>query len=381
MASKPGLKQIMTIEPKARWRLALGRYASDSLGSLSGRDGEIDRALDYLYSREYQKRGIQKDRGPGSLDPTQLNAVNWLGKARSLFPQSVFEVLQEHALDRYGLSDLLKDPKALASLEPNQNLLKVLLGFHGRAQPEVKDKLRQIADMVIKEIVERLRAEVQRAFSGRKNRFRRSNIASAANFDWRATIRANLKNYDPARERIIAERIFFNSRERRRLPWRVILCVDQSGSMTDSLIHAAVMASILAGLPGVAVNMVLFDTSVLDVSDRLTDPLETLLSVQLGGGTDIGRAMTYCESLVEDADRTVVALISDFGEGAPPRPLYASVARLIESRVKLIGLAALDDGGVAGYDPVIAGRLADLGMKIGAMTPDRLAVWLAGIMQ
>ena len=371
----------MSDTARRRWRLALGRYASGSLGSLQGRDGDRDRALDFLYGREYEKRGIRRNRGPGSLDPTQMSAVNWLGKARSLFPESVFEVLQDHALDRYGISDLLKDPAALDSLEPNQALLKVLLGFEGRAEPEVKEKLRQIADRVIRDITERLRTEVQRAFSGRKNRFRRSNVASAANFDWRTTIRANLKNYDPARDRIIADRLFFNARERRRLPWRVILCVDQSGSMTDSMIHSAVMAAILSGLPGVSVSMVLFDTSVVDVSDRLTDPLQTLLSVQLGGGTDIGRAMTYCEGLVENADRTVLALISDFGEGAPPRPLFASVARLAEQRVQLIGLAALDDGGEPAYDETIAGRLADLGMKIGAMTPDRFAQWLAGIMQ
>ncbi len=370
----------MTSSPQSRWRLALGRYASDNLGPPVGRDGEIDRALDFLYSREYQKRGLKSGRGPGSLDATQMTAVNWIGKARGLFPDTVFEVLQDHALDRYGLSDLLNDPKTLETLEPNQNLLKVLLSFNGRAQPAVKEKLRQIADQVIKDIVERLRTDVQRAFSGRKNRFRRSNIPSAANFDWRATIRANLNNYDPKRGRIIADRVFFNARERRHLPWRVILCVDQSGSMTDSMIHAAVMAAILSGLPGLSINMVLFDTSVVDVSDRLTDPLETLLSVQMGGGTDIGRAMSYCESLVQDSDRTVLALISDFGEGASPRTLYASVARLVEQRVRLIGLAALDDGGEPVFDQMIAGKLADLGMKIGAMTPDRFAQWLAETM-
>lgn len=371
----------MNANAQRRWRLALGRYAREQLGALGDRDSEVDRTLDFLYSREYSKRSVSSHRGPGSLDPTQMNAVKWLGKARSLFPKSVFEVLQQHALDRYGLNELLADPKALESLEPNQDLLKVLLGFHGRAQPEIKAKLRAVADMVIKQIVERMRVDVQRAFSGRKNRFHRSNIASAANFDWRATIRANLQNYNPQRGRIIAERLLFNSRERRRLPWRVILCVDQSGSMTDSMLYAAVMAAILAGLPGVSVNMVLFDTSVVDVSDRLTDPLETLLSVQLGGGTDIGRAITYCEKFVEDANRTVLALISDFAEGAPPRALYAAVARLIEARVHLIGLAALDDASASCFDQVIAGHLADLGMKIGTMTPDRFASWLAEIMQ
>ncbi|WP_208354030.1 VWA domain-containing protein [Pseudaestuariivita rosea] len=370
----------MTDANARRWRLVLGRYADRNLGGLGGADGQMDGALEYLYGREYDGRGINRDRGPGSLDPTQMNAVKWLGKARSLFPQSVFETLQDHALDRYGLTDLLKDPKVLDDLEPSQDLLKVLLGFHGRADPAVKQKLREVADKIIQEIIERLRHDVMRAFSGSRNRFQRSNIKSAANFDWRATLRENLKSYDPETGRIIAERLRFNSRTKRRLPWRVILCVDQSGSMTDSIIHSAVMAAILSGLPGVHVKMVLFDTSIIDVSDNLTDPLETLLSVQLGGGTDIGRAVGYCEGFVENPDRTVFALISDFAEGASPRPLYAAIARMNEARVRMAGIIALDEGGIPFYDHTIAARVADLGMPVAAMTPDSFANWLAEIM-
>jgi uncharacterized protein with von Willebrand factor type A (vWA) domain len=371
----------MNEETQRRWRLALGRYSNPSLGGLRGKDLDTDRVLDYLYSREHQRRGAKFAKTHGSLDPTQMTAINWLGKARSVFPKAVFEVLQTHALDRYGITDLLKDPKTLDGLEPNPALLKVLLGFQGRAQPEVKAKLRIIADQVIKELVERLRSEIERAFSGRRNRFRRSRIPSSANFDWRATMRANLSTWDPEKQRIIAERLYFNSRERRRLPWRVILCVDQSGSMTDSIIHSAVMAAILSGLPGVSVKMVLFDTSIIDVSDRLTDPLDTLLSVQLGGGTDIGRAVAYCEQLVEDPERTVFTLVTDFCEGAPPRPLYAALARLAEARVHLVGLPALDDTGMAFFDEAVARRCVDIGMHVGAMTPNRFADWLAGIMQ
>ncbi|MEM6423370.1 MAG: VWA domain-containing protein, partial [Pseudomonadota bacterium] len=271
----------------------------------------MDEALEHLYRQEYRKRGLTvagadlaaRRRGIGSLDPTQMTAITWLGRARALFPEDVFETLQGHALERYGMTDLLKDPKTLENLEPNKELLKVLLSFEGRADPAVKDKLRQIADRVIREIIERLRAEVLRAFSGRRNRFRRSRLASAANFDGRATLRLNLKTWDPERRRLIAEELRFMSRERRRVTWRIILCIDQSGSMTDSLIHSAVMGAILSGLPGIETRMVLFDTSVLDVSDRLSDPLETLLSVQLGGGTDIGRAVAYCETLVTQPER------------------------------------------------------------------------------
>ena len=372
---------ITQASTQRRWRLALGRYSQSSLGGLSGRDADGDRVLDYLYALEHAKRGQSwgkgSKRGPGSLDPTQMTAIDWLGKARSIFPNAVFETLQNHALDRYGITELLNDPQTLDGLEPNPAMLKVLLGFQGRAQPAVKEKLRAIADQVIKDIVERLRSEVERAFSGARNRFQRSKLQSAANFDWRATIRANLATYDPERRRIIAERLHFNSRQRRRLPWRIILCVDQSGSMTDSIIHSAVMAAILSGLPGIDVKLVLFDTSIVDLSDNLTDPLEMLLSVRLGGGTVIGRAVAYCETLVGDPERTIFVLVSDFAEGASPRALYAAVARLFEARVKLIGLAALDDAGAPFFDAAVAGRLAELGMKIGAMTPYELARWLA----
>lgn len=367
-------------EGARRWRLALGRYASNNLGGLSGQDGQMDSTLEFLYGREYDQRGVERDRGPGSLDPTQMRPLKWLGKARSLFPDSVYETLQGHALDRYGLTDLLKDPKTLDELEPNQDMLKVLLSFHDRADPQVRDKLREIANRVIRDIMERLRHDVMRAFSGRKNRFRRSNIPSAANFDWRATLRENLKTYDPETGRIIAEKLRFNSREKRHLPWTVILCVDQSGSMTDSIIYSAVMAAILGGLPSVTVKMVLFDTSVVDVSDKLTDPLDTLLSVQLGGGTDIARAATYCEDLITDPNRTVFAIITDFCEGGSPRALLASIARMAEARVRLVGLLALDEGGAPFYDEKIAGQAAALGMNVGAMTPDKFAKWLAEIM-
>lgn len=362
-----------------RWRLALGRYAEDRLGGLSGTDARRDLSLDFLYGREYEGRGIVRGKG-GSLDPTRMKALTWLNTARDLFPQSVFETLQDHALSRYELAELLNDPATLDRLEPNQDLLKVMLSFHNRADPALKDKLREVVQRVVEDLMAQLKPRIERAFSGRRNRFERSNIPSAANFDWRATLRENLHRYDPERGRIVAERLRFNSRSRRKLPWRVVICLDQSGSMLDSLIHSAVMAAILSSLPGVEVRMVLFDTSILDVSDRLTDPLDTLLSVQLGGGTNIGRAVCYAESLIDNPERTVFTLITDFEEGTSPRPLYAAIARMAEARVRLVGLTALSETAEPYFDPHIAGRCAALGMEVGAMTPDRFAEWLAGVM-
>lgn len=368
-----------------RWRLLLGRHAETALGAcLGGADGRRDQALDFLYSREYRARGIDpgqsRHKRDGSADPTQMKAIDWLGEMRALFPETVAERLTEEAVSRYGLTDLLSDPRVLEDLTPSPGLLRSLMSLQGRADPALKAEIRRIADRVVQEIMEKLRVALQRAMSGRRNRHARSPHKAAANFDARATIRANLAHWDGTRQVLIADRLRFNSRQTRRLDWTVILCVDQSGSMTDSLIFSALMAAILSGLPGIRVKMVLFDTSVLDVTDRLDDPLELLLSVQLGGGTDIGKALTYCEGLVEAPTRTVLALVSDFCEGVSPRRMLASVARLQGARVRMLGIAALDDSGRADYDRRMAGELAALGMSVATLTPDAFADWLAEVM-
>ncbi|MCL4153333.1 UNVERIFIED_CONTAM: hypothetical protein GTU68_021478, partial [Idotea baltica] len=237
--------------------------------------------------------------------------------------------------------------------------------------------IRRIAQSVIDDLIARLKPRLSNALRGQRDRTRRSHHQVAANVNWTRTIRENLGGYDPQTGKLVVERIAFMARKRRALPWTVILCVDQSGSMVESLIHSAVTASILTGLPGVRVKMVLFDTAVVDVSDQLDDPLELLMTAQLGGGTNIGKAVQYCEQLVEDPTRTVFALVSDFFEGPSPKALYAAVARLSEARVVLAGIAALGASGDPSYDREIAQGLAAQGMEVGAMSPDGFAEWFA----
>lgn len=368
-----------------RWRLVLGRYAKPlETGDWSQDDGRMDASLDYLYGREYERKGMLRaggsSGGGGSLDPSQLRAIDWLQQARKLFPQEVFERVQGHAIERYELSGLLRDPAVLASLEPNQALAKALIGMRGRLSAGMHDAVRAIIRRVVEEVTERLRKDFVNAIVGRRNRFRRTQVNSAQNFDWRATIAANLKHYDQASGRLVIARPYFNARVKRSLPWDVILCVDQSGSMMDSVIYAAVVAGILSSLPGVNVRLVVFDTSVVDLSHLASDPVEVLLTVQLGGGTNIGRAVQYCEQLVSNPQRTVLALISDFEEGAPPGPLLACLKRLAESRVTLLGLAALDERAQPVYDQSMAQRLANQGMHVAALTPQHFAQWLAEVM-
>jgi Mg-chelatase subunit ChlD len=372
-----------TAETLRRWRLVLGSYAQKGLGgtNLDKNDQRADRALDYLYAHELQRRGMRtgKSGRGGSLDPSQISPLVWLDEVRKLFPQSVLETVQAHALDNLGLTELLNDPKTLEALEPNRDLLKSLITFKGSANPAVQDKIREIARVVVEEILQRLKPKIEKALSGRPNRFRRSQHKSMQNFDWRATLRDNLKNYDPVRKVIIADRLRFYGRSQRRLPWTIILCVDQSGSMLSSTIYAAVMAAILSGLPSLTIKLVVFDTSVVDLSDQCEDPVSILMAVQLGGGTDIGKAVAYCEQLVTQPTRTVFVLLSDFYEGGPASPLIAAVRRMAAARVIMLGLAALDESARPDYDRAVAERLASAGMKVAALTPDRFADWLGEV--
>jgi len=363
------------------WRLILGHYAKEQISvPLDPTQARLETALDYLYSREYTGRGVRERGSAGSLDASQLTVPKWLGEVRQLFPKETVEIIEKHALDRYGLTELITDKETLSKLEPNLDLLKLLLSFRGHLKGDVLIEARRIIRHVVEDLKQRFASDVRRALTGKVNRFRRSPVKIAQNFDWRATIRKNLKNYDSKRQRLMVDRLIFFSRIQRRLPWQVILCIDQSGSMASSVIHSAVMAGILAGLPMIKVSLVVFDTAVVDLSGYVDDPVETLMNVQLGGGTDIGQAMTYCEQLIENPRRSVLVLISDFCEGAPPRNLLQSCRRLRESGVKVLGLASLDQNANPSYDIKMGERLAAAGMDIAALTPKQLAEWLAKVL-
>ncbi len=369
-----------------RWRLVLGRYADRSLqgAQFTAQDFKLEQTLDYLYNREYQRRGHGqgRERGKqGSLDDSQLTALNWLNGARKLFPQATFERLQVQAIERYEISSLLTDQESLKTLEPTPALAKALLTVRGRLDANTRDAVRSIIRKVVDEIMARLRQNFINALHGRRNRFRRSLMPSAQNFDWRATIQANLKHYDPVRKQLVIQSPRFNARTKRHLPWDIILCVDQSGSMMDSVMYSAICASILASLPTVRVRLVLFDTNVVDLSHLAHDPVEVLLTAQLGGGTDIGKAVRYCEKLIDNPSRTIFTLISDFEEGASVQVLLATISRLHAARVKLLGLAALDAQALPVYDTGMGQRLAARGMEIAALTPEHFAQWMAEVMQ
>jgi uncharacterized protein with von Willebrand factor type A (vWA) domain len=366
-----------------RWRLVLGRFGKSRLpGAQSDQHRRMEAALDYLYSREYRGRGLREGDGAaqtGGDEASQFTIPTWLSEVRELFPRETSEIIEKHALDRYELTELVTDAETLAKLQPNMELLKTLLSFRGHLKGEVLDQARRIIRHVVEEIRKRWETEVRQALSGRLNRFRHSPLKAAQNFDWRTTLRRNLKHYDPQLRAVVLHEQKFFARDTRHLPWDVILCVDQSGSMAESLIHSAVMAGIFASLPSLRVKLVAFDTSVVDLTEHAADPVEVLMSVQLGGGTDIAGALGYCETLIEQPRRTVFVLVSDFIEGGSASNLLATVKRLKEAGVTLLGLAALNADALPVHDPQMAQRLADAGMDVAALTPKQLAGWLARI--
>lgn len=369
-----------------RWRMVLGRYAEPVLPR-DPADIGLDDTLGYLYDREYTGRGHvlggpdpSGPGGGGGREASALRAVDWLDGARRLFPVSTLERLERDALTRYGLTDLLADPDAVGSVRTSPELGAALLRIKGTISPALADGLRALIARVVADVVERLRPPVTTALSGARQRHRRSLRALARDLDWRRTIAANLGRTDPGTGRVLVTDLRFTARQRRRnVAWDIVILVDQSASMASSLLHSAVMASILAALPGLSVRLVLFDTTVVDVSHLAHDPVEILMTSQLGGGTDIANAVAYAASQVTQPTRTVLALVSDFEEGGSVSALVSHVRGLVDSGVNVLGLASLTDAGAPWFDRAVADRLVDAGMRVAAMTPDRFAQWLAQV--
>jgi len=363
-----------------RWRLVLGESAEESLGcGLEGPDAECDRALGFLYDREYTpgrnvRRGSDRT---GSLDPSALSVPEWINQVHALFPKKTIERLEKDALERYQLQEMVTNPEVLQRAEPSQTLLKAILHTKHLMNANVLNMARVLVRRTIEQLMEKLSRPLQQPFLGAVDR-RRSNLKIAKNFDAETTIRKNLQHFDPESRRLFIRTPYFFSRVRRHVDrWQIIVLVDESGSMADSVIHSAVTAAIFFGIRSIRTHLVLFDTEVVDVTEHCSDPVETVMKVQLGGGTDIGRALHYAAGLVDNPRRTIVILITDFYEGAPADRLLSTAKKLLESGVTLLGLAALDDRAEPNYDRAMAARFVAMGAHVGAMTPGELAEWVA----
>jgi Mg-chelatase subunit ChlD len=366
-------------EELLRWRLILGIAAADAFEriQLSADEQAQDAALDWLYERDgsLDERDIRR----GSLGPSVLTVPDWISEVHRLFPKETIERLERDAVEQYGLHEVVTNPEVLARIEPSPTLLRAVLLTKHLMNQEVLTLAKNLVRKVVQALLEKLAKVVRSSFSGMRLR-RRSRMRLAANFDARGTIKKNLKHFDAARAQlVIQEPLFWSRSTRQNEKWQIIMLVDESGSMMSSVIHAAVTAACLWGLPSVKTHLVIFDTEVVDLTGQISDPVETLMKVQLGGGTDIARAVAYGESLVENPRRTMVVLITDLYEGGDARALVRSVKRLHAAGVKVLVLAALDDQANPNYDRALGRELTQHGAHVGAMTPMHLVEYLKGI--
>ncbi len=367
------------VEALTRWRLVLGEAAEGSLGCGLGGDAlAMDAALGWLYGRDRALAGRDVLERGGGLGASTLTVPEWIQEVHRLFPKETIERLERDAVERYEIHDLVTNPAVLERIQPNEVLLQAVLRTKHLMNPEVLALARKLVAEVVRQLMEKLARQVRQSFSGVLDRRRPSTLKSARNLDFRRTLRSNLRHWSPGERKLYLERAHFFARTRRFSErWQIVLLVDQSGSMVSSVIHSAVTAACLSGLPGMKTHLVAFDTEVVDLTDHAADPVELLLKVQLGGGTDIGKAVAYAMDLLEAPRRSIVVLVTDFFEGASPDVLVRRVKALAEQGTVVLGLAALDEQSNPSYDRALAGRLAAAGAHVGAMTPGQLAAFIA----
>ena len=343
-----------------RWRLVLGNPAEEATGTaLDAADLAMDRVLEALYDSERQ----------GGLGPSQPNVARWLGDIRSYFPSSVVRVMQQDALDRLGLQQMLLEPEMLGAVEPDVHLVSTLLALKHVIPRRTRETARIVVRRVVDDLQGRLRQQTVQAVTGALSRATRSRRPRVREIDWDRTIRANLRHYDVERRLIVPERLVGHGRRRSALR-DIVLCVDQSGSMAASVVYSGVFGAVLASIPAVKTQMVVFDTAVVDLTEDLSDPVELLFGVQLGGGTDIGRALGYCQQIITRPTQTILVLISDLFEGGDADEMVKRAAALVRSGVTVVCLLALSDRGAPSYDQRHAGAFAALGVPAFACTPD-----------
>lgn len=356
-----------------RWRMVLGGGAADGTGvSLSAEEQRIDQALAGLYDADHE---AGRAAGLGKSAP---NVARWLGDIRGYFPSSVVKLMQQDALERLNLQSMLLQPELMQSLTPDVHLAANLVAL-SKAMPEkVKETARLVVRRVVEDLEQRLAQPMRSAVLGSLNRQQRNRRPRHSEIDWQRTIRANLRHYQPQLNTLIVQQLIGYGRRRASLR-DIILCIDQSGSMASSVVYASMFGAVLASLRAVSTKMVVFDTAVADLSEKLQDPVDVLFGIQLGGGTDINLALGYCQTIVERPQETVMVLISDLYEGGNAQQMLQRAAQLVASGVQLIALLALDDHGKPSYDHRIAQHFANLGIPAFACTPEMFPELMAAL--
>ncbi|HEU5378459.1 MAG TPA: VWA domain-containing protein [Ktedonobacteraceae bacterium] len=363
-----------------RWRLVLGKDAAEGMGggegsgedfgALLGDDRGMDNVLEALYNSE-------RSAGLGSSSP---NVARWLGDIRTYFPTPTVQLMQKDALERLNLTQMLMEPEMLETIEADVHLVANLLSLSRVIPEKTKDTARQVVRKVVEELERKLANSMLQAVRGSLNRAVRNYRPRPNEIDWDRTIRANLKNYLPEKRTIIAEKLVGHGHKRSSLR-DIVLCVDQSGSMGSSVVYSGIFGAVLASIKAVSTRMVVFDTSVVELTEELQDPVDLLFGVRLGGGTDINRALGYCQQIISRPSSTILVLITDLYEGGNQQQMLRRAAELVASGVQVVCLLALNDSGAPIYDQRNAQFLASLGVPSFACTPELFPDLMAAAIQ
>ncbi|WP_302368616.1 VWA domain-containing protein [Brachyspira aalborgi] len=360
-----------------RWRLILGSFSNLEIDN---EYSEIDETLNFLYDREYtQNGGYSLDNSNSSKEKSALTVPKWISKVKKLFPKETVEIMQKQALEKYKLTEILTDENILKEIEPNIELLKNILTFKDMMSQNVKKLAYDIVKKTLEEIKNKMEVEIKKVFYGKKLPNSNTTNKIFKNLDIKKTIRYNLKNYDIKNKTIFTDKLFFNQNIKKYNPYNIIILIDESGSMLDSVIYSSIMASIFANLPYLSIKLVIFDISVVDLSEHIKEPIDILFKVQLGGGTNIAQALEYAKKITFAPDKTIVLLISDLFDSNDYKLMYKNANDIIEAGSKLIILTALDYNANSIYDKEAARYFSKIGAKVGALTPSKLSKWISDI--
>jgi len=358
-----------------RWRLMLGGDESDGTGyELDGDDIQKDMALSALYDYEIREEKFfypvegGKQGGNGSSSPS---IARWLGDIRRYFPKQVVDIIQDDALKHPKLKDkLMLEPEILEQATPNVHLIATLMELGKLIPSKTKETARVVIQKVVKELMEKLENRMIEAINGALSKSVTNHRPKLSEINWHKTILKNLHHYQPDYNTIIPQKLYGYGRKNRKTLKDIILCIDQSGSMGTSIVYSGIFGAVMASLPTVRTQMVVFDTQIVDLTEELSDPVELLFGVQLGGGTDINKALTYCQSLVTRPNDTIFVFISDLEEGGSPQGMLDKIQALKQSGVEVITLLALNDDGKPYYSKANAKAIAKLQVPVFACTPE-----------
>lgn len=358
-----------------RWRLILGaqseqKFSDMGMSSLSKEDILMDQALGAIYGGT-QEQQLGSTRGAGR-GPSSPHITKWLGDLRSLFDPEMVAVVQQDAIERKGLKQLLLEPELLDALEPDLNMASTLLMLKDQIPKQSKESARKFIQKIVDEINKKMEHQVQRAVTAALNKREHSPLPAASAIDFPYTIARNLRNYNQELQTIIPERVYFFDRASKVNRWNVILDIDQSGSMGESIIYSSIMACILASMSSMNTHVVAFDTQIMDLSDLCQDPVDLLFGFQMGGGTDIEKSISYCRKYVTEPAKTLFFLISDLMEGGNRAGLLNHLKEMKQNGVTVVVLLAVADGGRPYYDETTARRIAEMGIPCFACAPEKL---------